>query len=100
MGVRDQAGNVDGGQVILNVGGRAGLKVGNQLNVAGVRREIKDPSTGKVIRCVASTVGVVRISEVDDLSAVAGPVSGAGIKVGDAEKPSRNGGVLQDSAGC
>jgi curli biogenesis system outer membrane secretion channel CsgG len=77
---------VESGQIILNVGGKAGLKVGDQLNVERVTKEIKDPSTGQVIRRLASSVGVVRITEVDDISAVAAPISGAGFKVGDAVK--------------
>jgi len=77
---------VDGGQIILNVGGKAGLKVGDQLNVERVTREIKDPATGQVIRRLASTVGVVKITDVDDISAVAVAVSGSGFKVGDAVK--------------
>jgi curli biogenesis system outer membrane secretion channel CsgG len=77
---------VEGGQIILNVGGKAGLKVGDQLNVERVTKEIKDPATGQVIRRLASAIGVVRITEVDDISAVAAPVSGTGFKVGDAVK--------------
>ena len=45
---------VDGGQIILNVGGKAGVKVGDQLTVERVSKEIKDPSTGKVIRRMAT----------------------------------------------
>jgi curli biogenesis system outer membrane secretion channel CsgG len=77
---------VEGGQIILNVGGKAGLKVGDQLNVERVTREIKDPSTRQVIRRLSSAVGMVKITEVDDISAVAVAVSGAGFKVGDAVK--------------
>jgi len=77
---------VDGGQIILNVGGKSGLKVGDQLNVERVTREIKDPSTGAVIRKMSSTVGVIRLTDVDDVSAVGTPVSGSGFKVGDAVK--------------
>jgi curli biogenesis system outer membrane secretion channel CsgG len=77
---------VDGGQIILNVGGKAGVKVGDQLTVERVSKEIKDPSTGKVIRRMASPVGVVKITDVDDISAVAVPVSGAGFKTGDSVK--------------
>jgi len=77
---------VEGGQIILNVGGKAGLKVGDQLNVERVTREIKDPATGTVIRRLASAVGVVKITELDDISAVAVAVSGTGFKVGDAVK--------------
>lgn len=77
---------VDGGQVVLNVGGKAGLKVGDQLTVQRVTKEIKDPSTGQVIRRLTSPVGVIRLTDVDDISAVGTPVSGSDFKVGDAVK--------------
>src|SRR5580704_1553530 len=77
---------VDGGQVILNVGKKVGLKIGDQLSVERVTREIKDPASGQVIRRLSSSVGVVRITDVDDISAVAVPVTGTGFKVGDAVK--------------
>ena len=59
---------VDGGQIILNVGSKAGVKVGDQLNVERVSKEIKDPSTGKVIRRMATSVGVIKVTDVDDIS--------------------------------
>ena len=74
---------VDSGQIVLNVGGKAGVKVGDQLNVERVSREIKDPSTGKVIRRMTATVGVIKVTDVDDDSSVCTAVSGAGFKVGD-----------------
>jgi curli biogenesis system outer membrane secretion channel CsgG len=77
---------VDGGQIVLNVGAKAGLKVGDQLNVERVTREIKDPATGQVIRRMASPIGVIRLTDVDDISAVGAPVSGADFKVGDSVK--------------
>jgi curli biogenesis system outer membrane secretion channel CsgG len=77
---------VDGGQIILNVGTKAGVKVGDQLNVERVTREIKDPATGKVIRRMATSIGVVKVTDVDDISAVATAVSGSGFKVGDSVK--------------
>ena len=77
---------VDGGQIILNVGAKAGVKVGDQLNVERVSREIKDPVSGKVIRRISTPVGVVKITDVDDISAVATTVSGSGFKTGDAVK--------------
>jgi len=77
---------VDGGQIVLNVGGKAGLKVGDQLTVERVTREIKDPATGKVIRRMANPVGIIRVTDVDDVSAVASPVTGKDFKVGDAVK--------------
>jgi curli biogenesis system outer membrane secretion channel CsgG len=77
---------VDGAQIILNVGSKNGVKVGDQLNVERVSKEIKDPSTGKVIRRMSSSVGVVKVTDVDDISAVATAVTGTGFKVGDAVK--------------
>src|SRR4051794_506094 len=77
---------VEGNQIILNVGGKAGVKVGDQFNVERVTKEIKDPTTHEVIRRLASTVGVVKATDVDAPSAVCEPVSGAGFKIGDAVK--------------
>ena len=77
---------VDGGQIVLNVGGKAGVKVGDQLEVVRVTREIKDPETGQVIRRLSSTVGIIRATDVDDASAVCAPVSGSGFKTGDRVK--------------
>ena len=77
---------VDSGQIVLNVGAKAGLKVGDQLDVLRVTRVIKDPATGQVLRKMTSPVGVVRVTDVDDLSAVCSPVSGADFKVGDSVK--------------
>jgi curli biogenesis system outer membrane secretion channel CsgG len=77
---------VDGGQVILNVGAKNGVKVGDQLNVERVTKEIKDPSTGQVLRRMSTPVGVVKVTDVDDISSVCSTVSGAGFKVGDAVK--------------
>jgi hypothetical protein len=77
---------VDSGQIILNVGAKAGVKVGDQLTVERVSKEIKDPSTGKVIRRLAAPIGVIRVTDVDDISAVATAVSGGGFKTGDEVK--------------
>lgn len=78
--------SADSGQIVLNVGAKAGLKVGDELSVERVTKEIKDPATGQVIRRLSTPVGVVRVTDVDDISAVATPVSGSGFKVGDAVK--------------
>jgi curli biogenesis system outer membrane secretion channel CsgG len=77
---------VDGNQIILNVGGNAGVKVGDQLEVLRVGREIKDPATGAVIRRMSSTIGVIKATDVDATSAVCSPVSGSGFKTGDRVK--------------
>ena len=53
-----------------------------------ITKEIKDPSTGQVIRRMSSPVGVIRLTDVDEISAVGAVVSGTGFKVGDAFKTS------------
>ncbi len=75
--------SVDGGQIVLNAGARAGVKVGDQLSVVRVGKEIKDPATGQVIRRLTSTIGTIQATDVDDTSAVCNVVSGSGFQVGD-----------------
>jgi curli biogenesis system outer membrane secretion channel CsgG len=77
---------VAGNQIVLNIGGKAGVKVGDQFSVERVSQEIKDPATGKVIRRLSSSVGIIRVVDVDDQSSVAEVVSGSGFKVNDPVK--------------
>lgn len=77
---------VDGGQVILNVGGNAGVKVGDQFEVLRVTKEIKDPTSGAVLRRLTTSVGVLKATDVDALSAICTPVSGSGFQTGDRVK--------------
>ncbi|HVZ83920.1 MAG TPA: CsgG/HfaB family protein [Terracidiphilus sp.] len=77
---------VDSGQIILNVGARAGVKVGDKLEVMRVTREIKDPTTGKVLRRLTTSVGIIKATDVDDVSSICTPVSGEGFKTGDMVK--------------
>ena len=58
---------VDSGQIVLNVGSKAGDKVGDQLTVRRITKEIKDPTTGSVIRKITTDVGVIRLTDVDEL---------------------------------
>ena len=71
------------GTIIVNVGSKDGVKVGDTLAVNRKVRDVKDPTSGKVIRSVVDAVGMLKITEVDEASAV-GKFSGAGAaKVGD-----------------
>jgi curli biogenesis system outer membrane secretion channel CsgG len=76
--------DVSGNTVILNVGSRAGVKVGDQLQVRRKIREVRDPATGKVIRALEDTIGQVVITEVDEVSAVGTYTGSTPPKVGDA----------------
>jgi curli biogenesis system outer membrane secretion channel CsgG len=65
------------GTVIVNIGSRNGVKVGDTLNVKRKVKDITDPATGKVLRSIEDSVGTVTITQVDENSAV-GKFSGAG----------------------
>ena len=77
---------VDGDQIVLNVGAKTGVKVGDHLSVERVTSTIKDPATGAVLRKMTSKVGEVQVTDVDDISAVCKPLSGNGFKIGDVAK--------------
>ena len=71
------------GTIIINVGSKAGVKVGDQLSIKRKVRDVRDPATGKVLRSIEDTVGTITITEVDEGSAV-GKFSGSGTaKVAD-----------------
>jgi curli biogenesis system outer membrane secretion channel CsgG len=78
--------DVSGSTLILNVGTKGGVKVGDRLDIRRKDREIRDPATGKVIRTMESQVGEIVITEADEGSSV-GKFSGSGTpKTGDAVK--------------
>ncbi len=77
---------VDGDTIVLNVNASSGIHVGDQMTVERVTKEIKDPSTGQVIRRLANQVGVIKITDVDEKSSIAVAVSGSGFKAGDVVK--------------
>ncbi len=80
--VADATGNT----LIINVGSKSGLKVGDHLAVTRVTKVVKDPVTGKPLRNIEDTIGQLQITSVDENSAV-GTFTGAGQpKVGDVVK--------------
>lgn len=69
--------------IIINVGSKGGVKVGDTLAITRVLRTVKDPTTGKVLRTIDQPVGTLTITSVDADSAV-GKFSGSGApKVSD-----------------
>ena len=75
--------DVAGGQVIINKGSQDGFRAGMKLSILRVVREVKDPTTGAVLRTVTSPVGQIELTEVDPGSCVGRVVSGTGFRVGD-----------------
>src|SRR6516162_2175343 len=78
--------DVTGNTLVLNVGKKAGVKVGDQLTISRKVREVKDPSTGTVIKTIVDPVGTATVTEVDELSATATFSGSAPAKVGDVVK--------------
>ena len=76
--------DVSGNSLILNVGSKSGVRVGDVLQISRVVRTVKDPATGKVIKSITSKIGDAKVTEVDENSATV-VFAGAGVaKVGDA----------------
>jgi curli biogenesis system outer membrane secretion channel CsgG len=72
-----------GDTVILNVGSKAGVKVGDKLEVRRGEGEVRDPATGRVIRRLDQKVGEAVVTKVDELSADATFTGSGPAKVGD-----------------
>ena len=81
--IRGMVADVDGSSLILNVGSGAGVKAGDTLKILRVKRTVKDPATGKVLREITTSLGEARIDEVDEGSSMATIISGSDVKVGD-----------------
>jgi curli biogenesis system outer membrane secretion channel CsgG len=78
--------DVTGNTLILNVGSKAGVKVGDQLSISRKVKDVKDPTTGAVIKTITSDLGTATVTEVDEGSATA-TFNGSGTpKVGDVAK--------------
>jgi curli biogenesis system outer membrane secretion channel CsgG len=77
---------VDGGQIVLNIGVKTGIKVCDHMSIERVTSTIKDPTTGAVLRRMTSKMGELEVTDVDDVSAVCKIVSGNGFKIGDVAK--------------
>jgi len=72
------------GTMVINVGSKAGVAVGTQLQVKRYGREIRDPATGKVLRRAEDILGTMTVTQVDANSAE-GKFNGSSLpKVGDA----------------
>jgi curli biogenesis system outer membrane secretion channel CsgG len=78
-----------GNNLVLNVGTKAGVKVGDRLEVRRKIRDIKDPATGKILRSIEDKVGEVVITEADEASSSGTFTGGTPAKVGDAVKNSQ-----------
>jgi curli biogenesis system outer membrane secretion channel CsgG len=75
--------DASGNEITINAGTGGGVKVGQTLTVSRVGRQIKDPTTGKVLRSVETPLGQLTITSADAGSAVGNYTGTPGVKVGD-----------------
>ena len=80
--IRALVADVSGGEVIINVGTGAGVRVGTEYDITRPGREIKDPATGRVLRRTTTPVGKLKITSADEGSAT-GTLTGGPARVGD-----------------
>jgi curli biogenesis system outer membrane secretion channel CsgG len=79
--------DVSGKTLIVNVGRKVGVRVGDRLEIIRVVRSIPDPQNpARILRTITETVATAEVTEVDDLSATAVVSGNATLKVGDAVK--------------
>jgi len=78
--------DVTGNTLVLNVGSKAGVKAGDQLSISRKVKEVKDPSTGAVIKVIVNQLGTATVTEVDEGSATATFNGSAPAHVGDVVK--------------
>lgn len=80
--IRALVADVSGGEVTINVGTGAGVKVGAEYDVVRPGREIKDPATGRVLRRTTTPIGKLKVTQADEGSAT-GTLTGGPARVGD-----------------
>jgi len=78
--------DVSGNTLIINVGSKSGLRVGDKLEISRAGRVIKDPATQKVLKTITSKLGDATVTEVDTDSATVTYNGTAPAKVGDIAK--------------
>lgn len=73
------------GIVIIDAGSQQGITVGQTLYIVKVKKEIKSPTTGEVIKRLVETIAEIKVTEVDNASATATLIKGniLDIKEGD-----------------
>ncbi len=79
--------DVFGNQVILNKGSQDGYRVGMNVAIERVVRDVLDPQTGAVLRQITEPAGQIQLTEVDGGSSVGRITSGTGFSIGDVAKP-------------
>jgi curli biogenesis system outer membrane secretion channel CsgG len=75
--------DVSGNTLIINVGSKTGLKVGDTLDISRQVRTVKDPATGKVLKSINDKIGSGTVTQIDQDSATVTYDGSGPAKVGD-----------------
>ncbi len=75
--------DVSGTTLIINIGSKNGVRVGDVIQISRPVRTVKDPTTGKVLKTVTSDLGTATVTEADADSATATFSGATPPKVGD-----------------
>ena len=74
---------VSGNTIVVNVGAKAGVRVGDTINIARPGQPIKDPVSGAVIKVMMDQIGQAKVTEADDATATATYSGTAKVQVKD-----------------
>ena len=75
--------DVSGNTLIINIGNKVGVRVGDQIDISRPVRTVKDPATGKVLKTVTSKLGMGVVTDVDADTATLNYTGATPPKVGD-----------------
>jgi len=75
--------DVSGSTIIINIGNKVGVRVGDSIVISRPVRTVKDPTTGKVLKTVTNDLGTATVTEVDADSATATYNGPTPPKIGD-----------------
>jgi len=75
--------DVSGNTLIINVGNKVGVRVGDVMQISRPVRTVKDPTTGKVLKTVTNQLGTATVMDVDADSATVTYSGATPPKVGD-----------------
>jgi curli biogenesis system outer membrane secretion channel CsgG len=76
----------ESGRLVLNVGGRSGVKPGDRLQIWRAGKEIRDPATGKLLMRDDALLGEAVVKTVTDNASIAAYSGAEKIKTGDLVK--------------
>ena len=74
---------VNGGALVINLGQKAGARVGDRLQVRRVTQEVKDPVTKQVIHRLTDPMGEIVLTQVHEMAAVGTFTGKSAAQVGD-----------------